>query len=70
MKNLITEGQIRAAGFYVLCDAYAGIYESGPAFEAEFHKGRVAGVEQLLKRLGISQQEVEGLKAEAREDYE
>ncbi|MGB4503328.1 MAG: hypothetical protein WBI44_00295, partial [Syntrophaceticus sp.] len=61
----ITEDQVMANAFDVLSAAYESIYNSGPAFEAEFHKGRVAGVEQLLKRLGISQQEVEGLKAEA-----
>jgi hypothetical protein len=54
----------------VLSAANESIYHSGSAFEAEYHKGRVAAVEQLLVKLGVPQPVVEGLKVEACQDYE
>ena len=68
MANMIAEDQI--TNFDVLAAAYESIYYSGSAFEAEYHKGRVAAVEQLLVKLGVPQPVVEGLKAEASQDYE
>jgi hypothetical protein len=70
VANMIAEDQIRANAFDVLSAANESIYHSGSAFEAEYHKGRVAAVEQLLVKLGVPQQEVEGLKVEACQDYE
>ncbi len=67
---MIAEDQIKANAFDVLAAACESIYHSGSAFEAEYHRGRIAAVEQLLAKLGVPQPVIDGLKAEANSDCE
>lgn len=69
MAKMIAEDQLRANAFDVLVAANEGIYRSGSAFEAEFHKGRIAAIEQLLDKLGIPAPVIDELKAEAAFGY-
>jgi hypothetical protein len=69
MAKMIAEDQLRANAFDVLVAANEGIYHSGSAFEAEYHKGRIAGVVRLLEKLSIPAPVIDELKAEAALDY-